>query len=197
MGLTRVAPVARGQIATIVTSLEMRQRPVAIVPAKSALKLVEWLRPIPADAYRDLYRQIGQPWLWAGRLAIDAASLPVILNAPTTQVLAATRRDGTRVGLLELDFAVPGACEIVHFGLVPDVIGRDHGLWLLAHALRLAWVPGITRVWLHTSSRDHPGALDFHRRNGFVPFERRVEIHDDPRLTGIHPVTVASWLPII
>jgi GNAT superfamily N-acetyltransferase len=174
-----------------------RPPPPATAPTKSALQLRHWPAPVDRDAYRALFRAIGENWLWQGRLVVDDERLRAILDAPTTQVHVATRRDGTPVGLLELDFAVPGTAELAYFGLVPGMTGHGHGHWLMAHALRLAWRPGITRVWVHTCDLDHPAALGFYIASGFVPFERAIEIIPDPRLVGIHPPDAAARIPII
>jgi GNAT superfamily N-acetyltransferase len=200
MGLTGAAmliPVEPGDLATVVTSLEMHTRPPAGQPVRSALRLDHWAAPVDRDRYRALFRQIGAPWLWRGRLVIDDAALAAILDLPTTQVHVAARRDGVAAGLLELDFAVPGAVEIAYFGLVPGMTGHGHGGWLMAHAMRLGWQPGIERMWVHTCDLDHPGALGFYQRQGFVPFARAVEIYPDPRLVGLHPPDVAGHVPLI
>jgi GNAT superfamily N-acetyltransferase len=185
-----IVPVPPGQLATIVTSLEMRS------------PLEHWPAPVDRDRYRALFREIGEPWLWRGRLVMDDATLAATLDAPTTTVHVATRRDGTAVGLLELDFSVPETCEIAYFGLVPGMTGNGHGAWLMAHALRMAWKgqagsPAITRVWVHTCDLDHPSALGFYQRQGFVPFERGVEIYPDPRVAGLHPRDVAPRVPLL
>jgi GNAT superfamily N-acetyltransferase len=73
----------------------------------------------------------------------------------------------------------------VVFGLVPEFVGRGFGGHLLTLGTRLAWEtehPGGTatrRVWLQTSSHDHPHALANYRRRGFRIFrteQRRREI---------------------
>ena len=192
-----IIPVPAGQLATIVTCLEMQTRPEPLAPARSALRLVRWFHPVDGNNYRALYRRIGEPWLWSGRVFLDETALDAALAPPTTHVHVATRRDGHPVGLLELDFVVSGHCEIVNFGLVPDLIGKGHGRWLIAHALRLAWIESIERVWLHTSSRDHPHALAFYQACGFVPFERRVEIHPDPRVAGLYRRDTAPHMPLL
>ena len=192
-----IIPVASGQIATIVTSLEMLSPPKVTAPATSALRLEHWAAPVDAGRYLALFRQIGAPWLWRGRLVMDAASLAAVLDAPTTSVHVATRRDGTPVGLLELDHAAPGTCEIAYFGLVPGMTGNGHGHWLMAHALRLAWRKDIKRVWVHTCDLDHPSALGFYQRQGFVPFERGVEIYPDPRAAGLYARDVAPDVPLL
>ncbi len=190
-------PVARGELAAIVTSLEMHARPAAGAPARSALRLERWPAPVDRARYLALFREIGAPWLWRGRLVIDDAALAAILDADTTEVHVATRRDGVAVGLLELDFAVHGAVEIAYFGLVPGMTGHGHGGWLMAHAMRLGWRSGIERMWVHTCDLDHPGALGFYQKQGFMPFARAVEIYPDPRVAGLHPADVAGHVPLI
>jgi GNAT superfamily N-acetyltransferase len=206
-----IVAVPAGQLATIVTSLEMRAPPApASGPQKSALRLEHWPAPVDRDRYRALFREIGEPWLWRGRLVIDDQALAAVLDAPTTTVHVAARRDGTPVGLLELDFSVPQTCEIAYFGLVPGMTGNGHGAWLMAHALRLGWSGGdlqktrggaakraISRGWVHTCDLDHPSALGFYQREGFKPFARAVEIYEDPRAVGIYPPDTAQRVPLL
>ncbi|WP_156255881.1 GNAT family N-acetyltransferase [Sandarakinorhabdus oryzae] len=202
MVASRVIAVPAGHIATIVTCLEMREPPAPALPVKSALKLERWTAPVDLDRYRALFRAIGQPWLWRGRLVLDDAALAATLGAPTLEVLVACRRDGTPQGLLELDFADDGQCELAYVGLVPELTGRGHGAWLMGHALKRAWQgqpnrPPITRVWVHTCDLDHPGALAFYQRHGFRPYERLVEIYEDPRASGLYPADTAPGVPLL
>lgn len=189
--------VPSGELATVVTCLEMRARPAPALPARSALKLVHWPAPVDKAAYLDLFRRIGAPWLWRGRLAQSPADLAATLEAPTTQVHVAARRDGTPVGLIELDFSAAATCEIVYFGLEPGMMGRGHGRWLMDHALRLAWREDVARVWLHTCDLDHPAARDFYQRCGFIPYERWLETYPDPRVNGIYPPDTAPQVPML
>ena len=190
-----LVPVPSDQIATIVTSLEMHQRPDLGLPAMSALKLVHWPKPDLA-AYRALYRAVGAPWLWFSRLVMPDADLAAILHAPGVTIHAATRRDGTAVGILELDYREPGQCELSFFGVTPEMTGRGVGGWLMQHALRLAWRDGITRVWVHTCTLDHPSALGFYQRHGFRAYARAIETFADPRLTGLLPRDSAPHVPL-
>ena len=197
---SRLIPVASGEVATIVTSLEMLAPPAPTGPMKSALKLERWRAPVDRDRYRALFRQIGEEWLWRGRLVMADAELATILDADSTEVHVAVRRDGVAVGLLELDFAVPGTFEIAYFGLVPGMTGHGHGAWLMAHAMRIGWTGGeakrpISRGWVHTCDLDHPSALGFYQREGFRPFARAVEIYADPRAEGIYPPETAPRIP--
>jgi hypothetical protein len=52
-------------------------------------------------------------------------------------------------------------------------------------------------VWVHTCTLDHPGALGFYRKNGFIPFARAIETFADPRVAGILPATVAPHIPML
>jgi GNAT superfamily N-acetyltransferase len=193
-GVQRVPP---GHIATIVTCLEMRAPPPPAPPVKSALVLRHWPAPVDVAAYLALFRAIGQPWLWQGRLRATPAATAAVLDADTTEVHVACRRDGSPQGLIELDFSTPGQCELVYFGLVPGLTGAGHGAWLMAHALRRAWRPGINRLWVHTCDLDHPGALSFYQRMGFVPYERWVEVYTDPRSVGLYPPDTAPRVPLL
>ena len=189
-------PVPSDQIATIVTSLAMHTQPDLGPPAMSALKLVRWPNP-DLEEYRALYRAVGAPWLWFSRLVMPDSELAAIIGSPGVVIHAATRRDGTAVGLLELDYRDAGLCELSFFGLIPAMTGRGVGGWLMQHALRLAWRDGISRVWVHTCTLDHPSALGFYQRHGFRPFARAVETFADPRLTGLLPRDSAPHVPLL
>ena len=78
------------------------------------------------------------------------------------------------IGLVQCEMQPPGDVEIIKFGLVPEFVGRGFGAHLLTLATRLAWdLGGVDRVWLHTSSLDHPHAVGNYRNRGFHQF--RVE----------------------
>lgn len=193
MGLT---PVPNDQIATIVTSLEMRTKPPLRPAPPSPLRLSHW--PAPAsEKYKTLFRRVGEPWLWFSRLAIPDAALRRILDDERIEVYAATDRAGIELGMLELDFRVEATCELSYFGLVPELTGKGNGAWLMAQALGLAWRKGVDRVWVHTCTLDHPAALGFYRRNGFVPYKRTVETFADPRLAGILAADAAPHVPVL
>jgi GNAT superfamily N-acetyltransferase len=193
MGLSAIPP---GEIATIVTTLEMTTRPPARPTPDSPLRLVQWTKP-SLDAYRTLFRRVGEPWLWFSRLAMDDPKLRAIIHDPNVAIFAAVDRSGIEIGLLELDFRTRSTCEIAYFGLIPELAGQGHGRWLMAHALARGWASAIERVWLHTCTLDHPSALGFYRRLGFVPIGRTIETFADPRLTGLLPVDAAPQVPLL
>jgi GNAT superfamily N-acetyltransferase len=81
--------------------------------------------------------------------------------------------------------------------LIPELAGKGHGNWLMAHALAFAWQKQVRRVWVHTCTLDHPAALPFYRRHGFVPYKRTLETFPDPRLLGLLPAEAAPQIPCL
>lgn len=193
MGLTSVAT---GDVATIVTTLEMRTRPPVRPLPDSPLRLVRWARPDPAK-YRALFARVGAPWLWYSRLAIDDAALLAAIDRPETQVHAVIDRAGIEVGLLEFTHPAPDWCALDYFGLVPELAGKGHGRWLMALGLPMMWRPGVRFVRVNTCTLDHPSALNFYRAQGFVPVARTVETFPDPRAIGLLPRDAAPQIPLI
>lgn len=191
------SPVAKGQIATIVTSLEMTKCPLLVQMPASDLRLDRWQDPT-AEKYRILYRRVGEPWLWFSRLELDDNALTQIIHDPKVHIWAVTDRQGTEIGILELDFRVSGECEIAFFGFIPELAGKGHGKWLMAMALHAGWgETGVERLWVHTCTLDGPAALAFYIKSGFVPYQRQIETFPDPRLTGLIPREAAPQIPII
>ena len=188
-------PVAGGELAAVVTYLEMHQRPDGEIPP-SPLRLVAIPQP-DLDEYRFLFRRVGARWLWFSRLTLDDAALGAIIRDPNVELFAVEDGEGSRVGLLELDFRESGECELAFVGLVPERAGHGHGRWLLAEAVRRAWRVGVSRVHVHTCSLDHPAALAAYTRAGFTPYKRAVERFPDPRLAGILPRDCAPQVPLL
>ena len=186
--------VADGELAAVVTYLEMLEPPAAEA-SQSTLQLRHLRNPTPTQ-YRALFRKIGAPWLWFSRLIMDDEKLGAIIHHPSVELFEVTAVEAV-VGMLELDFREDGQCELAFIGLVPELAGQGHGRWLLAEAVRLAWRKGVTRVHVHTCSLDHPAALSAYRRAGFTPYKRAIERFPDPRLLGILPSDCAPQVPLL
>ena len=187
-------PVSDGELAAVVTYLEMLEPPADPVP-QSTLRLRRIAGPDP-DSYRALFHKVGSRWLWFSRLVMPDPELSAIINDPGVELFEVAAVEPV-VGMLELDFRIAGECEIAFIGLVPELAGQGHGRWLLAEALRLAWREGISRVHVHTCTLDHPAALAAYRRAGFSACKRAVERFPDPRLDGILPADCAPQLPLV
>jgi ribosomal protein S18 acetylase RimI-like enzyme len=190
-GYTDLPP---GKIANVVTYLE-REPPETAMPPSPGFAIRDVEQPSVAW-YRDLYRRVGENWLWFSMAVMPDEKVAAILAAPTTAVLA-YERDGIAMGLAELDFAKPGEVEIVMFGVVPEATGTGAARALMDAALNHTMRPGIARVWLHTCTFDHPAAVHFYRRRGFRAYKFAIEVSDDPRLTGHLPETAGRHVALI
>lgn len=187
-------PVADGELAAVVTYLEMRARPAGEVP-HDTLQLRRFDIPT-AEQYRALFRRVGAPWLWFSRLVMPDDELEAIVQHPDVELYEVAAVEAV-VGMLELDFRVSGECELAFVGLLPELSGKGHGRWLLAEAVSRAWRAGVDRVHVHTCSLDHPAALTAYRRAGFNPYKRAIERFPDPRLLGILPKDCAPQVPLL
>ena len=190
-GYTDLPP---GKIANVVTYLE-REAPEAAASLQPGFPIRHVEKPEVAW-FRDLYRRIGEDWLWFSCAVMPDDRLAAILGDPTTMVLA-LERDGRATGLAELSFAKPGEVEIVTFGVVPEESGTGASRALMDAALNATRRSGIKRVWLHTCSFDHPAAVRFYLRRGFRAFKFAIEVSDDPRLSGHLPLTAARHVALI
>ncbi|MGI9520505.1 MAG: GNAT family N-acetyltransferase [Hyphomicrobiaceae bacterium] len=188
--------VPPGRLATIVTSLEMRAPPrTEEVARPNGLALVQH-RKMEIASYRAVYERVGADWLWFSRLRLADSELTAIIHHEAVDVFTVDSERGS-YGLLELDYRKPRQCELAFFGLAPTLIGRGVGRWLMSVALRRAWARDIDRLWVHTCTFDHPDALTFYRRAGFVPFQQEVEIMDDPRRDGTLSECAAPHVPLL
>lgn len=196
-GYTDLAP---GKIASVVTYLEMRERP-ALADASSrgvsssAVRLRRVDNP-QIDWYRAVYRRAGAEWLWTSRLELTDAQLAELLHRSTNELFVA-EREGSEIGIAELDRSQSPNVEITSFGLFREAIGKGLARPFMTQLLDRAWSHAAARVWLHTCNLDGPVALAFYMKCGFRPYKRAIEVSDDPRLRGLLPEDAAPQIPII
>jgi GNAT superfamily N-acetyltransferase len=188
--------VPKGKLAMIVTHLEMRARAdTRPVPNPDKVE-IHPIENITVDEYLDLYRRIGENWLWFSRLNMNEIELSQIIDDPKV-VFFTLMKNGVKHALLELDFRKSGECELVFFGLTKELIGSGTGRYLMNHAIDVAWSHDITRFHVHTCTIDSPTALNFYIRSGFTAIHRQVEIADDPRISNGWDTSIAPQVPII
>jgi GNAT superfamily N-acetyltransferase len=191
-GYTDLAP---GKIASVVTYLEMLERPESSRLSSPAVSLRRVERP-GLDWYRALYRRVGSQWFWFSRAEMTNEQLAELLHRPTSELFIAEHA-ASEVGMAELDRSEPPNVEITSFGLFPEFMGKGLGRPFMAELLARAWAGTTARVWLHTCTLDAPAALTFYIKCGFRPYKRAIEVADDPRIRGVLPPDVAPQVPII
>lgn len=189
--------VPPGQIAAVVTHLEMHAKPALRrepgKPGEYALRRMN--RPVLSE-YREIYRRVGEQWLWFSRLAMDDEALTTIVHDPAVEVHILRHR-GRDEGILEVDFRKFPEVEISFLGVTGQLLGKGAGRYLMNRALEIAWARAPKRVTIHTCTLDHPRALEFYLKTGFTPYSRSIEVADDPRLHNVLPRQSAPQIPII
>jgi GNAT superfamily N-acetyltransferase len=164
-----------------ITYLEMRS-PDDLVPGRPPPEPME-LEHVDAAAVGTFHAavlRIGEPHDWTTPSGRSEDQWRARLARPEVRAWIAGV-GGEVAGVIELELHAEGEVEITMFGLVPEMVGRGFGGHLLTLATRLAWEARLAgdgpnrRVWLHTSSLDHPHALLNYERRGFRAFrtERR------------------------
>jgi ribosomal protein S18 acetylase RimI-like enzyme len=120
--------------------------------------------------WRYLYTEVGRAYHWVDRLPWTDEDILRYLSDPAIQLWVMTS-GGAPAGYFELRTVGDGSVEIAYFGVLPDFIGRGLGKYLLSVAVEQAWALNPARVWLHTSSLDHPSALSNYLARGFKVFK--------------------------
>lgn len=122
---------------------------------------------------RDLYFKVGENWNWTDKRSWSEEEWQKSVASPALRTFAAYY-DEELAGYYELLRDDAGGVEIAYFGLLPDFIGRGLGGAMLTNAIEEAWrsSPSPARVWVHTCTDDHPGALANYEARGFVTYHR-------------------------
>ncbi len=175
---------AGDEVEVAVTYLEMVARPGfprPHLPAGPVAALIGADRP-PVWYFLNLYDTVGARYEWTDMHAVSEEEVAAFLHDPAV-TLYTFMRDGWPNGFFVLDSRAPGSCNLAYFGLVPEVIGRGLGTFLLQTAVYMAWDrPGTEVVTVNTNSLDHVRALPLYQRAGFEPVRRetlrRVLAHD-------------------
>lgn len=168
--------MTREQTATV-TFLEMR----APFPRRAKRTICDPPTPplrfepqsyLPVDTYRHLYQAVGKDWFWVNRNHMSDRDLSDIIHNPCTHI--GVLYDGMQaIGFSEINRLNFPTVEIVFIGLTRGYIGQGLGRFLLSHSLRTTIQTGATHIKIQTSSLDHPHALGFYQKYGFVPCNRQ------------------------
>ena len=131
---------------------------------------VNQLLRCPPSFWRYLYSEVGRAYRWTDRLPWTDERIAAYLADPAVQLWLLTL-DAVPAGYFELRRDADDGIEIAYFGLLPEFVGLGLGKSLLSAATIEAWRARPSRVWLHTSSLDHPAALPNYLARGFTIFK--------------------------
>lgn len=161
------------EISVTRTYLEMTT-PADLRPEGSAGPGVRLERVVrcPWHFYRYLYAEVGRQYHWHDRLSWTEAQFRQHLAGPSVIWLLTV--EGAPAGYFELRTHEDRSVEIAYFGLLPEFVGQGLGKYLLTRAVEEAWAMAPPRIWLHTCTLDHPGALPNYIKRGFRPVREEV-----------------------
>lgn len=156
------------------TYVEMTDRD-QLVPAEPAPGLALETLDRDSPLVVGLQVKIGSPYGWKCVTRTDQQWAGWYAEHPDRLFRLLTVQ-GEPAGLVTYDLHPGDEVEIETFGLVPGFVGTGLGGYALTLALEQAWTltPTVARVWLHTSSLDHPNALRNYHRRGLRTFKTEV-----------------------
>jgi GNAT superfamily N-acetyltransferase len=150
-----------------VTYLEMLHRSELMPAKRPSVEMETKQAEIPCpELNRFFYTAIGGDWYWIDRLPWTYDQWAAYVSRPGHETWVAYVQ-GTPAGYFELEGELGGEVELAYFGILPQFIGQGIGGHLLTLAVQRAWERDPPRVWLHTSSFDHPQALKNYLAHGF------------------------------
>ncbi|MGB0843375.1 MAG: GNAT family N-acetyltransferase [Alphaproteobacteria bacterium] len=121
------------------------------------------------DWYRQLYKDVGGPWMWWERIAMKDETF-VELFAKGDRLVITPIVDGQIAGFCEILFADPKYSEIVYFGLKPEFLGKGIARAFMEEAVAIARRDGAEEVRLNTCTLDHPNARHFYKKLGYEEY---------------------------
>jgi GNAT superfamily N-acetyltransferase len=148
-------------------------------PRPDPLARVERVAACPASFFRYLYAEVGRGYFWLERIRWTDEQIRARLADPAVSLHLLTVA-GAPAGYFELERHHDGSVEVVYFGLLSEFHGRGLGKFMLTEAAEAAWALGASRVWLHTCTLDHSGALPNYLARGFRPYRAETYETDLP-----------------
>lgn len=160
-----------------VTWLEMDTRPAfgwPRLPVGREAVLLKAETP-PWWYFLALYDAVGREHAWTDKHDMARDAMSEWLAHPDVS-LYTLMGQGWPQGFFMLDWREAGVCDLAYFGLVPEVLGRGLGSWLLQSAILTGWArDGVEHMSVNTCTLDHPRALIQYQRYGFEPVRTEVQ----------------------
>ena len=117
------------------------------------------------------YKKIGQDHRWKDRLVWDEKKWIQYVENPKVKTQVLHDKEDI-IGYCEQVFHFEKkSCEIAYFGILKEYYGKKYGGFLLSEAIKISFVNGIEKVWVHTCSLDHKHALKNYQARGMKIFK--------------------------
>ncbi len=171
----------------LVTVVFLRMlRPPARPPAPWPRGATLTRETLDVATYRELYNEVGAPWLWWLRRVMPDDMLARHLASPTLAIHI-LRVKGEIAGFFETDAGHWPFVNLNYFGLREAFIGRGLGRVLLDAAVKSVFngAPGLSGMTVNTCSADHPRALPNYLAAGFSEYRRTRETWEIPVRLGL------------
>lgn len=140
------------------------------------LRILECVLRQP-DLCKFMYQWVGRNWDWKDRLCWSDDQWGAYIADENVRMWLASVQ-GSIAGYFELVRQAERNIKISYFGLLPECIGKGYGGYMLTEAIRLAWMWDAKRVWVHTCTLDHEGALSNYLARGMKIYKTDA-IQDD------------------
>lgn len=129
--------------------------------------------------YRYLFNSVGDTWSWRERNEMSDLDLTHIIKHPNVDIYV-LYVGGVPAGFAEVDRRREVEVELKYFGLMPEYIGQGYGFFFIREVVQNTWTYNPKRFWLHTCDQDHPKALTFYQKLGFIPYKQEKEVVEAP-----------------
>jgi len=134
---------------------------------------IEKIENMGVAQYREMFLAVGSEWGWSGRLILPDEELQQELLRNSLEIYKLFYNNQF-AGFAEIDCANSKEIEILYFGLIPEFIGKGLGRLLMNFIKNRAKNFSPSMLFLHTCNHDHPKALTFYQKSGFVLFNTEI-----------------------
>ena len=137
---------------------------------------VSLIKPRDFQLNKFFYKKIGKKYEWIDRLIwTDQNWVDYISNEKLSTYILKDKEE--IVGYFEIIFRGDvKETEIAYFGILEEYFGRKLGSYLLSEAIKVSFLMGSVRVWVHTCSLDHKNALNNYLSRGLKIFKSEILI---------------------
>ena len=130
------------------------------------------LEPIDFQLNKFFYKNIGKKHKWIDRLIWTENQWIDYISSENVKTYVFKYKNDL-AGFFELiSHAEKHEIEIAYFGLLEEFQNKKLGSYLLASAIKNAFLSKPKRVWVHTCSLDHKNALNNYIARGMKIFKK-------------------------